>query len=173
MAVAWVDSHHTATEDLTPCGSDKDPLCRPAAASLEKLVLAGCNCITEEQLKSAAGLFTSLHRLSIHHSFLLTESLAADVHAWAPESLTALSIDASAYCIERKGGLKVGVLLDQSPTKQPQQRRTSIEELQAYDERLRYSREDLESIAGGLQQSGAACAALSQAVQSLDLAAVK
>ena len=147
-------------------------MCR-AAAGLEKLVLAGCNCVTEEQLKSAAGLFPCLQSLTIHHCFLLTESLAADVHSWAPDCLTAIRLDDASYNIERRKGGKIGVLISDSPTKQSSQRRASMEELQAYDERLRYSKEDLESIAGRVQESGAARAALAQIVQSLDLAAAK
>ncbi len=141
---------------------------------LERLVLAGCNCITEEQLKSVAGLFRSLHSLTIHHCFLLTEHLAADVDAWAPQSMASLSIDDTPFYIERRKGGRREAMMTASPTKQPRPaRRMSMEDLQAYDERLRYSREDLQSIAAGLQQNGAACAALSQAVHSLDLAPAK
>ena len=147
--------------------------CR-TAVGLERLVLAGCNCITEEQLKSVAGLFRSLHSLTIHHCFLLTEHLAVDVDAWAPESLASLSIDDTPYYIERRNGARREAVMTASPTKQPKPaRRMSMEELQAYDERLRYSREELQSIAAGLQRNGAASAALSQAVRSLDLAPAK
>lgn len=147
---------------------------RRAAAGLARLVLAGCNCITEEQLKSAAGLFQSLHSLTIHHCFLLTESLALEVDTWAPESLTTLSIDDTPYCLQRRKGGRREATMSASPTKQPpSRRRVSLEELQAYDERFRYSREELHSIAARLPQDGAACAGLSQIVRSLDLAAPK
>ena len=137
-------------------------------------MLAGCNCITEEQLKPVAGLFESLHSLTVHHCFLLTESLASNVDAWAPKSLATLSIDDTPYFIERRKGARRKAVMSASPTKRPAStRRMSMEELQAYDERLRYSREELQSIAAQLQQGGAACAALSQAVHSLDLAAAK
>ena len=149
---------------------------RRAAAGLQRLVLAGCNCITEEQLKSAAGLFQSLHSLTIHHCFLLTESLALDVDTWAPESLATLSIDDTPYCIERRKGGRREATMSASPAKQPMsRRRANLEELQEYDERLRYSREELQSIAARLHPNGAlaACAALSQVVHSLNLAAPK
>ena len=56
------------------------------------------------------------------------------------------------------------------PTKQPPQRQVAMEELQACHERLRYSKEDFESIAGRVREE---CAILSQGMQSLDLAAAK
>ena len=156
-----------------PDAPERPELRRPAQG-LEQLVLAGCNCITEEQLKSVAGLFKSLRSLTIHHCFLLTESLASDVDAWAPKCLATLSIDDTPYFIERRKGGRREAVMSASPMKRPTSKtRMSMEELQAYDERLRYSREELRSIAAELQQSGAACAALSHAVRSLDLAAAK
>ena len=164
-----------------------DELCR-SAASLETLLLAGCHAITEEQLKSDAALLTSLRSLRIVNCFLLTENLAADVHAWAPESLAALKVHSESYRIEVRHGRKVAVLepyesepynSDNSAASTPRReagprlRQESGEALQPYDERLRYSREELQSIAAGIQQSGAACAALAEVVQSLDLAADK
>ena len=147
--------------------------CRAAAATLQTLVLAGCNCITEEQLKSAAGHFATLRCLIVHHCFLLTEGLAADVDRWSPETLARLSIDAASFSVEGERGLRSAVRLDSLPMKQLPQRRATAEGLQAYDERFRYSRTELESIAQSVQHDCSACAALSEAVQSLDLAAAR
>ena len=149
--------------------------CRAAAGALQTLVLAGCNCITEERLKSAAGRFTALRCLVVHHCFLLTEGLAADVALWSPTTLVHLSIDAATYSIDGENGLRLAVRLDPLQMKQLPQRRTTAEGLQAYDERFRYSRTELESIAQSVQHdcSAYACAALSEAVQSLDLAAAR
>ena len=145
--------------------------CRAAAGTLQTLVLAGCNCITEEQLKSAAGHFTALRCLTMHHCFLLTEGLAADVALWAPDTLAHLRIDAASYSIEGEQGTRLAMQLDSLPMKQQPQRRKTMEGLQAYDERFRYSRTELESIAQSVQHDCSACAELSEAVQSLDLAA--
>ena len=167
-------------------------LCR-SAASLELLVLVGCHAITEEQLKSDAALLTSLQSLYIVNCFLLTKNLMADVHVWAPESLAALEVDGHPYRIEVRRGCRIAVpkpyklepynsepynsddSAASTPTREagPCQRQESREALEPYDERLRYSREELQSIAAGIQQSGAACAALVQVVQSLNLAADK
>lgn len=164
-----------------------DALCR-SAASLVKLTLVGCHAITEEQLKYDAALLTSLQSLHIVNCFLLTENLVADVHVWALESLAAMEVQGESYRIEVRQGRKVAVpepyesepynsddSAASTPTREagPRQRQESGEALEPYDERLRYSREELQSIAAGIQQSRAACAALAQVVQSLDLAADK
>ena len=147
--------------------------CRAAAGTLQTLVLAGCNCVTEEQLKSAAGHFTALRSLTVHHCFLLTEGLAADVALWSPDTLAHLRIDAASYSIEGKRGIRSAVQLESLLVKQVPQRQATAEGLQAYDERFRYSRTELESIAQSVQHDCSACAALSEAVQSLDLAAAR
>ena len=147
--------------------------CRAAAGALQTLVLAGCNCITEERLKSAAGHFTALRSLTVHHCFLLTEGLAADVHVWSPDTLAHLRIDAASYCIKGERGIRLAVQLEASLMKQPPQRRAAGDGLQAYDERFRYSRSELESIAQSVQHDCSACAALSETVLSLDLAAAR
>lgn len=166
-----------------------DALCR-SAASLEILTLVGCHAITEEQLKYDAALLTSLQSLHIVNCFLLTKNLMADVHVWAPESLAEVEVHSDSYRIEVRQGRKVAVFepyesgpmsynpddsAASTPTGEagPRQRQESEEALEPYDERLRYSREELQSIAAGMQQSGAACAALAQVVQSLNLAPEK
>ena len=159
---------------LKPAGLQRQTCavrCRAAAGALQTLVLAGCNCVTEEQLKSAAGHFTALRSLTVHHCFLLTEGLAADVDLWTPDTLAHLRIDAASYSIEGERGIRSAVQLESLPVKQLPQRRATAEGLRAYDERFRYSRTELESIAQSVQHDCSACAALSEAVQSLDLAA--